>query len=264
LSGLAGDAVVSSTGPHRGVTTITINRPARRNAINAAIIDGLGSALRVAEEDDSVHALVLTGAGDQAFSAGADLAGVEEVGPVAGHFARANMADLFRSMRSSRLPIVARVNGHALGGGFGLMLACDLVVAAEHAEFGTPEINVGLWPFIITAVLQRDVPRKLALELMFTGRRLPSKEGLAAGFVNRVVAASRLDDAVRELTDILGSKSPLALSLGKRSFYRAMDQGFDDALEYLAGMLTIGLQSEDAAEGISAFLQKRDPNWKGR
>jgi enoyl-CoA hydratase len=166
-------------------------------------------------------------------------------------------------MRSSRLPKVARVNGHALGGAFGLMLACDLVVAAEHAEFGTPEINVRLWPFIITAVLQRDVPRKLALALMFTGRRIPSNEGLAAGFVNRVVPARRLDDAVSELTDTLGSKSPLALSLGKRSFYRAQDQGFDDALEYLAGMLTVGLHSKTPPKGLAPFCRSV-PNRKGR
>ena len=260
----AGGAVLSSTDSHPGVATITINRPARRNAVNAAVVDGIGRALKAAEEDGSVTAVVLTGAGGQAFCAGADLAGVEDVGPVAGHFARAGIADLFRSMRSSRLPTVARVNGHALGGGFGLMLACDLVVAVDHAEFGTPEINVGLWPFIITAVLQRDVPRKLVLELMLTGRRITSREGLDAGFVNRVVPTSGLDDAVYELTDTIGNKSPLAVSLGKRSFYRAEEQNFDDALEYLVGMLSVGLQSEDAAEGISAFLQKRVPNWKGR
>lgn len=145
-----------------------------------------------------------------------------------------------------------------------MMLACDLVVAADHAEFGTPEIDVGLWPFIITAVLQRDVPRKLALELMFTGRRISSKEAFAAGFVNRVAPPAELDDAVSELTDSLAGKSPVALALGKRSFYQAEEQNFDDALEYLAGMLSVGLASEDAAEGISAFLQKRDPHWRGR
>jgi enoyl-CoA hydratase len=182
LSEGAGEAVLSSTGSD-GVTTLTINRPERRNAVNSAVVDGMARALERAEGDNSVAALVVTGAGDKAFCAGADLAGVEEVGPVAGHFAQAGIADLFRSMRSSRLPIVARVNGHALGGGFGLMLACDLVVAAEHAEFGTPEINVGSWPFIITAILQREVPRKLAFEIMLTGRPISSADGMAAGFV---------------------------------------------------------------------------------
>jgi enoyl-CoA hydratase len=263
LSVEAGGAVLATKGSD-GVTTLTINRPERRNAVNSVVVDELARLLKAAEEDESVIAVVLTGAGERAFCAGADLAGVQAAGPVAGHFARANIADLFKSMRSSRLPIVARVNGHALGGGFGLMLACDLVVAAEHAEFGTPEINVGLWPFIITALLQREIPRKLCFELMLSGRRISSGDGLAAGFVNRVVPSSQLDDAVAELTEIIGSKSPLALSLGKRSFYRSEDQAFDDAVEYLAGMLSVGVQSDDAAEGISAFLQKRDPNWKGR
>ena len=263
MSAGAGDALLSSTGSD-GVTTLTINRPERRNAVNSAVIEEIARALKRAEDDGSTTVLVITGAGDKAFCAGADLAGADDAGPVDGHFARANIAELFKSMRTSRLPIVARVNGHALGGGFGLMLACDLVVAADHAEFGTPEVNVGLWPFMITAVLQRDIPRKVAMELMLTGRRMPAHDGLTAGFVNRVVPATELDDAVAELTTEIGTKSPLAVALGKRSFYRAEDQPFDDALEYLAGMLSVGLQSDDAAEGISAFVQKRDPHWKGR
>ena len=264
MSNQAGVAVLSSTGPHPGVTTITINRPERRNAVNAEVVEGLGRALTAAEKDDSVSSVVITGAGDRAFCAGADLAGPVTTGPVEGHFARAQIAELFRRFRASRVPLIARVNGHALGGGFGLMLSCDLVVAADHAEFGMPEIDVGLWPFIITAVVQRDVPRKLSLELMFTGRRISAEAGVAGGFVNRVVPSHQLDAAVGELTEVLGSKSPAALALGKRSFYRAEEQRFEDALEYLAGMLSVGLQSEDAAEGISAFLQKRDPKWKGR
>jgi len=144
------------------------------------------------------------------------------------------------------------------------MLACDLVVATADAAMGTPEIDIGLWPFMITAVIQRDVPRKLALELMLTGRRLTAVEGERWGFVNRVVEPDDLDGTVAELTESLASKSPLIAALGKRSFYRSEDMDFDESLEYLAGMLTVCLQSEDTAEGVSAFLQKRAPEWKAR
>ena len=217
--------------------------------------------LATAESDTRISAVVLTGAGDKAFCAGADLGGMTSDGAVTQHFARGELGELFKQMRRSRLPIVARVNGHALAGGFGLMLACDLVVATDDAEMGTPEISLGLWPFMITAVIQRDVPRKLALELMLTGRRLPAPD---AGLVNRVVERSGLDDAVIELVGGLTSKSPLIAALGKRSFYRAEDMSFDDSIDYLAGMLTVCLQSEDTAEGVTAFLQKRTPDWKGR
>jgi enoyl-CoA hydratase/carnithine racemase len=159
---------------------------------------------------------------------------------------------------------VARVNGHALAGGFGLMLACDLVIAADDVEFGTPEINIGLWPYMISAVIQRNVPRKVALDMMLTGRRVTAKEGGRWGMVNRVVTRDGLDAAVDDLVGELASKSPLILSLGKRSFYRSQDMSFEDALAYLHSMLTVNLESEDVAEGVSAFVQKREPEWKGR
>ena len=246
------------------VATITINRPERRNAISREVTSALYESLARAEADDSVTVMVLTGAGDKAFCAGGDLGAMNSEGAVSQHFSRAEVAELFQQMRRSRLPIVARVNGHALAGGFGLMLACDLVVASADAAMGTPEIDLGLWPFMITAVIQRDVPRKLALELMLTGRRLTASDGQRWGFVNRVVEREELDGAVAELTESLASKSPLIAALGKRSFYRSEDMDFDESLEYLAGMLTVCLQSEDTAEGVSAFLQERAPEWKAR
>ena len=209
------------------IAVITINRPDRRNAINPEVTRGIAAALRAAEEDAGTRVVVLTGAGDKAFCAGGDLGGMTAEGKVAQHVQRAEVGELFVQMRSSRLPIVARVNGHALAGGFGLMLACDLVVAASDAELGTPEINIGLWPFMISAVIQRDLPRKVALELMLTGRRMTAEEAAGWGFVNRVVDRDELDDAVREVTEVLASKSPLIAALGKRSFYRAEDMGFD-------------------------------------
>jgi enoyl-CoA hydratase len=246
------------------VALITINRPERRNSINPEGVRGIAEALESAESDAEVKVVVLTGAGDRAFCAGADLGGMTAESRVAQHEQRAEVGALFERMRAFPLPIVARVNGHALAGGFGLMLACDLVVASSEADLGTPEINIGVWPFMISAIIQRDVPRKVALELMLTGKRIPASEGARWGFVNRVVEPDKLDLAVQEMVDALVDKSPLIASLGKRSFYRAEDMSFEGALDYLAGMLTVCLESEDAVEGVTAFLEKRSPEWKGR
>jgi enoyl-CoA hydratase/carnithine racemase len=250
----------------RGSSTwLTIDRPERRNALGPDVIEALLSGLRRAADEDVVRTVVITGAGDRAFSSGGDLGSMSRGGGrVADHEQRTRLADLLTAVVEHPLPVIARVNGAALAGGFGLALACDLVVAADHAEFGTPEVNVGLWPFMITAVIQRHVPRKVALEMMFTGRRLPAAEAERWGLVNRVVPAEHLDHAVQELADELASKSPLVLRLGKESFRRAQDMAFDEALAYLGAMLTVELESEDVAEGVSAFVEKRPPNWKGR
>jgi enoyl-CoA hydratase len=250
---------------HSGrVATITIDREDRRNALSPEVVRGIGDALRRAEDDRSVGCAVVTGTGERAFCAGADLDDLGSSRAAEGHLGRAEIGGLFARMRRSRLPIVARVNGVALAGGFGLMLACDHVVAADDAEMGTPEINVGLWPFMVSALIHRDLPRKVALDLMLSGRRVPASEGAHWGFVNRVVPRADLDRAVAEVTETFASKSPAIVELGKRSFYRAENMDFDAALEYLAGMLSVSLQTEDAAEGVSAFLQKRTPEWKGR
>lgn len=246
-----------------GVARVTINRAERRNSLSPEVVRGLHEGLQRAEADEA-RVIVLTGAGDRAFCAGGDLGGMTDAGRVVQHFMRAEVGDLFRAMRTSPIPVVARVNGHALAGGFGLMLACDWVVAVDTAQIGTPEINLGLWPFMITAVIQRDVPRKVALDLMMTGKRVPVTEGERWGFVNRVVPAARLDAAVQEIAQVLMTKSPLILALGKRAFYRAEDMDTDEALDYLAGMLTVCLESEDTVEGVTAWLQKRTPEWKNR
>jgi len=244
--------------------TITIERPDKRNAINPQVVRGIAGAIRRAE-DEAVKVVVLTGSGDKAFCAGGDLGGMTDAdGKVGEHFVRAEVGDLFTQMRRSSLPIVARVNGHALAGGFGLMLACDLVIAADDAEIGTPEVNIGLWPFMISAIIQRDVPRKVALEMMLTGKRMPVSEGERWGFVNRAVPRAELDDAVDDVVQSLAAKSPLIAGLGKRSFYAAEDMDTESALGYLAGMLTVCLSSEDTLEGVTAFIQKRAPEWKGR
>ena len=246
------------------VATIQINRPDRRNAISPDVVRGIADALTKVQADDGVAVAILTGAGDKAFCAGGDLGGMGSTSKLSQHFVRAEVGELFEQMRACRVPIIARVNGHALAGGFGLMLACDLVIAADDAELGTPEINLGLWPFMISAVIKRDMPRKVALELMLTGRRMSAEEGARWGIVNRVVPRAELDAAITEMTDVLASKSALIASLGKRSFYGIEDMSFEAALDHLAGMLTLTLESADTIEGVTAFLQKRAPEWKNR
>jgi enoyl-CoA hydratase len=244
---------------------VTIDREEHRNALSPEVVTGLRAAVESVGGDDAARVAVITGAGDRAFCAGGDLGGMAGGDSrVAQHDARGALPLLFQAMQECPKPIVARVNGHALAGGFGLMLACDLVIAADDAEFGTPEINIGLWPYMISAVIQRNVPRKVALDMMLTGRRVTAEEAGRWGMVNRVVPRADLDQAVDDLVGELASKSPLILSLGKRSFYRSQDMAFDDALAYLHSMLTVNLESEDVAEGVNAFLQKRRPEWKGR
>ncbi|HEX4819233.1 MAG TPA: enoyl-CoA hydratase-related protein [Acidimicrobiales bacterium] len=248
-----------------GVATITINRPERRNALSWTVMSELRTAFEAAKDDADIRVVVLTGAGDKAFCAGADLTGMRaDAGWAEVHDGRGELARLFRSMWELGKPIVARVRGYALAGGFGVCLACDFVVAADDAQFGTPEIDVGLWPYMITVPLMRSMPPKVALELMMTGRRVDAQEAQRIGFVNRVVPVDQLDAAVDELTATLAAKSPAIMKLGRDSFYAVWDQSAEDALKLLHGMLTITSATHDAAEGIAAFAEKRTPVWKGR
>jgi len=248
-----------------GVARVTINRPERRNAMSYGVMSGLRDAMASAREDADVRVVVLTGAGDKAFCAGADLTGIaENAGAAAAHTGRGFLADLFRDMYSLGKPIVAKVRGYALAGGFGLACACDLVVAADDAVFGTPEINVGLWPYMITVPLLRSMPPKTVLDLMMTGRRVSAEEGARIGFVQRVVPGAELDATVDALAADLATKSPLIMQWGRDSFYRVLEMDADAALSYLQGMLTVTTQTEDAAEGVAAFAEKRAPQWKGR
>jgi enoyl-CoA hydratase/carnithine racemase len=248
-----------------GVARVTINRPERRNAMSYGVMRGLRDAMARAAADDTVRVVVLTGAGDQAFCAGADLTGIaDNAGAAAAHDGRGLLADLLRDMWALGKPIIARVRGYALAGGFGLACACDMIVASADSMFGTPEINVGLWPYMITVPLLRSMPPKTALDLMITGRRVPAAEGARLGFVQRVVPAADLDATVDALAIELAGKSPLIMRWGRDSFYRVLEMDADAALSYLQGMLTVTTQTEDAAEGVAAFAEKRAPRWKGR
>ena len=252
-----------------GVARVTINRPERRNAMSWEVMRGLRAALADAAEDPDVRVVVLAGAGDDAFCAGADL------GKMTGR-RRARAPGSSRSTRSAACwprcsralwglgkPTVARVQGFALAGGFGLALACDLVVASERARFGAPEVNVGLWPYMITVPMVRSMPPKQALELMLTGRMVDAAEAQRLGFVTRVVPHDELDAAVAELAETLASKSPAVMKLGRDAFYAVWDMAAPEALAHLHAMLTLTAQTEDAAEGIAAFLEKRPPQMAG-
>ena len=249
---------------HGARATITIDDPDRRNALTNEAMGRIGEALREACGDADVRVIVVTGSGDRVFSAGGDLSGGFVDAPLVGHGDRGALADLIRGMRRCPKPIVARVNGHALGGGLGLVAGCDLAIAAHHAVFGTPEIAVGLWPMMITAVLQPLVPRRPLLEMMLTGRRFGADEAVALGLINRVVARDQLDAAVDESVAVLVSQSPAALALGKSAFYAVENMDLDTALDHLHIGLTAVSTTEDAAEGVQAFLEKRDPLWRGR
>jgi len=243
--------------------TITIDDEERRNPLTNAAMAEITRAVTRGCDDDAVRVVVITGAGDKSFSAGGDLAGGFVDAPLADHDERGALADLFRVLRRCPKPVVARVNGHAFGGGMGLIAASDLAVCADHAQLGTPEITVGLWPMMITAVLKPLVPRRALLEMMLVGRRFDAVEAQRLGLVNRVVAAADLDTAIDELVDRLAEQSPTALALGKQAFYAVEDMDLNTALDHLHHGLTAIATTEDAAEGVGAFLEKRPPEWTG-
>jgi enoyl-CoA hydratase/carnithine racemase len=248
-----------------GIARLTINRPERRNSLSWGVLTGMREALARAKRDTDVRVVVLTGAGDKAFCAGADLTGMASgAGFVELHDDRGELARLFRDLWALGKPTIARVRGFALAGGFGLALSCDLVVASDDSQFGTPEVDVGLWPYMITVPLTRSMPPKKALELMMTGRRVDAAEAERIGFVNRVVSVDALDDAVDELATALAAKSPAVMKLGRDAFYTVWDQAAEPALAYLHAMLTLHTQTEDSREGIAAFVEKRPPRWTGR
>lgn len=248
-----------------GVTTLTINRPEVHNALSWAVLSELRAALATAKDDPATRVVVLTGAGEKAFCAGADLSGMSAgAGYAELHDGRGELARFFRDLWELGKPTVAKVRGWCLAGGFGVALACDVVVAADDARFGTPEVDRGLWPYMITVPMLRSMPPKVALELQLTGRRVGAEEAGRIGFVNRVVPAAELDDAVAELTASLAAKSTAVVRLGRDAFYAVWDQAAADALRLLHPMLTVHTGLEDAAEGIAAFAEKRVPNWKDR
>ena len=248
-----------------GVATITLDDPDTRNALGNETLDELIAAFESARDDDAVRCVVLTSSHEKVFSSGGNLdqfAG--DVPLVHKHFGTERFPRLFRLMGELGKPIMCAANGHVLAGALGLALACDLIVAKDTAAFGTPEINVGVFPFMIMALIYRNVPRKKTNEMLLLGERMTAEQALDAGIVNRVVTADEFDAAVDEWAVALAGKSPVMMRLGKEAMFRQMDMPFFEALEYLHHNLTLALSTEDVVEGVQAFFEKREPDWKGR
>jgi enoyl-CoA hydratase/carnithine racemase len=248
-----------------GIATVTLNRPEARNALNATVIRELGAALAQIDADAGSRVVVLQGAGDRAFCAGADLKGMFRAGSILDAREQyAGLARVLEALPRMRAPVIARVQGYALAGGCGLAAACDLVIASDDAVFGLPEIKLGLLPLMVLAPILRTASPRRVLELVLTGRELPAREALELGLVTRVVPQADLDRVVGELARTLAGFSPTSLALGKEAFYRALELPHGQALAQMRDLLSIVAESEDAREGIAAFLEKRSPRWRSR
>jgi enoyl-CoA hydratase len=248
-----------------GVATIALDRPETRNALSDELLGELTAALEAARDEDRVRCVVLTSTHERVFSAGANLGGfAAEVPLVRKHFATESFPRLFRLLGELGKPSICAANGHVLAGALGIALACDLIIAREGARFGTPEINVGLFPFMIMALIYRNVPRKKTNELLLLGEQISAEEALRIGIVNRVVPAEEFEAVVRDWAEKLAAKSPVMMKLGKDAMFRQLDMPFAEAVDFLRSQLTIAFSTEDIQEGVKAFFEKREPEWRGR
>ena len=248
-----------------GVATIALDQPDTRNALSNELLTGLIAAFELAGADDAVRCVVLTSTHDKVFSAGGSLDQfAADVPLVHKHFGTERFPRLFKTIMGLGKPTLCAANGHVLAGALGLALACDLIVAKESATFGTPEINVGVFPFMIMSLIYRNVPRKKANELLLLGERMSAEEAREAGIVNRVVPDAEFDAAVDDWAKKLASKSPVLMKLGKDAMYRQLDMPFEDALDFLRSQLSLAFTTEDIQEGVKAFFEKREPQWTGR
>jgi enoyl-CoA hydratase len=247
------------------VATIALDEPETRNALSDDLLDALIEAFELARDDDGVRCVVLTSTHEKVFSSGGNLAGfAADVPLVHKYWATDRFPRLFRMIGELGKPTLCAANGHVLAGALGLALACDLIVARDGVRFGTPEINVGVFPFIIMALIYRNVPRKKATELLLLGEQISAEEAERIGIVNRVVAPDEFDAAVADWAGKLAAKSPVLMRLGKDALFRQQDMAFADALEFLHTQLNIAFSTEDIQEGVKAFFEKRDPVWTGR
>jgi len=248
-----------------GVARIALDRAETRNALSDAVLDDLLAALAAARDDDAVRCVVIASTHPTTFSAGGDLREFAAEAPLIDkHRALDRFPRLFRTLGELGKPSICAAGGHVLAGALGLALACDLIVASEDATFGTPEISVGLFPFMVSALAYRNLPRKKVNEMLLLGERIDAAEALRVGLVNRVVPAAELDAAVDAWARRLASRSPALLRLGKDAMWRQMDLGLVQALDLLQHELALAFATEDVQEGVRAFFEKREPRWTGR
>lgn len=247
-----------------GVAWITINRPQLRNAINEEVIAGIADGLRQATECSDVRAVVLTGAGDKAFCAGADLQPNSSIFDFDFSLPRTEYADLLRQAVACDLPLIARVNGTCMAGGMGLLSMCDMAVASSTAKFGLPEVKVGMFPMQVASVMQHLIPRRKFAEMCITGEPIDAQEALEMDLVNYVVAPEELDAKVQWLLDRITDKSPTAIRRGKNALRAVSDMTFAQSISFMEAQLGSLRMTQDASEGLKSFVEKRKPVWTGK
>ena len=253
------------TSSESGVARIALNRPEVRNALSRTMLRELEAALASAEADAGTRVIVLSGSGDKAFCAGADLKGVGDRGTtLEARESFGGLARLLETLARMRTPVIAQVQGYALAGGCGLAAGCDLVVASEDAVFGLPEIKVGLLPLVVMAPILKAVGRKRGLLMILSGEPVSAREALDMGLVSRVVPRADLERETATLAATLAGYSPTAIALAKEAAFTIQDMDYGKSLRYLRELITLVGMSEDAREGIAAFFAKRPPQWKGR
>ncbi len=243
------------------VAHFTLNREPQRNAISHEMVALFRKYLDQAETDANVSVICITGAGEKAFCSGADLGGSAEFSIQEGAH---NYAQLLKRLAGFPKPLVAKVNGYCLAGGMGLMLACDIVISKDDAKFGTPEVNVGLWPMMIGAVIYRNVMPKQAMEMVLLGELFGAERAQEMSLITRAVPSEKLEETVLQILKKLASKSPIGMKIGKEAFYAMADMPFEEAVDFLAGKIVEVAGTEDAREGITAFIEKRKPVFKGK
>ena len=244
---------------------LTIDREPKRNALSAAVVDGIGEGLKAGAADPDVAAIVITGAGDKAFCAGADLDPKSAPFQMDAAQPRLAYADLLRAMIACDKPIITRINGACMAGGMGLLGAADLAVSTDMAKFGLPEVGVGVFPRMVAAILQTRlaIPARTLAAMCLTGDPIDAHAARDLGLVNTVVPAAKLDDAVDALVDKIATRSPTALRLGKRAMTAMLGMGWDEALAYAETQIRLVALTNDAREGVAAFGEKRPPKWTG-
>ncbi len=243
---------------------IVINRPEKRNAINGDVIAGIAKGYRAAQEDSDVRVIVLTGAGEKAFCAGADLQNTG--GAFAADFSKPNVeyADLLRLSQNATKPAIARINGVCMAGGMGLLCMTDMAIAADHAIFGLPEVKVGVFPMQVMSLLQSMAPRRLVNEWALTGEPFDARAAQAAGLLNYAVPSAELDAKIDWLIERIADKSPTAIRRGKYAMRAIASMSFDESIAYTESQIALLAMTEDAKEGLKAFAEKRKPSWPGK